>query len=328
MMRKRLLGTLMMLAMISVVIAGCKPSSENDDGKYTIAVIPKTTANAFWNKVKAGAEQAAEEQEVNIIWKGPPKETNINRQRQIVESQITRGVDAIVLAASDAKALDAAVKDADKQGIPVVTIDSGVVSDTPISHVATDNVEGGKKAAKKLAQLIDKKGKVGLIPFVQGSATSEAREKGFKNGLKEFPDVELVATEYSNSQTEVAMNKTQNMLTAHSDLKGIFAANLPGAVGAGRVLDRQGKAGEIKLVGFDAGDQEIEMLKNGIIQALIVQNPYEMGYKGVEIAVKHLNEESVSGRVDTGVTVVTQENLNDAKVQKVLNPVEARKKKK
>jgi len=325
--KNQLLCAILLLSMMTVFPGGCKRSG-NDDGKTTIAVIPKTTANAFWNKVKAGAEQASKDHDVNIIWKGPAKETKINQQRRIVETQITRGVDAIVLAASDKKALDAAVKDAEKQGIPVVTIDSGVASDTPISFVATDNVEGGKQAAQVLAKLIGETGKVGLIPFVKGSATSIARERGFKKGLKEFPDVALVATEYSNSQTEVALSKTQNMLTAHPDLNGIFAANLPGAVGAGRVLDRQEKAGKIKLVGYDAGDQEIEMLKNGIIQALIVQNPYKMGYKGVEIAVKHLDGKSVPKRVDTGVTVVTKDNLNDPEVQKILNPMKARKNKK
>ncbi len=319
----RLVGALVLLSLFGAVLAGCKRSSD-EDGTRTIAVIPKTTANSFWNKVKAGAQQASGENNVEMIWKGPPKETQVNRQRQIVETQITRGVDAIVLAASDKKALDAAVQDAKEQGIPVVTIDSGVSSDTPISFVATDNVEGGKKAAHKLAELIGEKGKVGLIPFVEGSATSMARENGFKEGLKAYPEVELVATEYSNSQTEVALDKTQNMLTTHPDLNGIFAANLPGAVGAGRVLERQDRAGEIKLVGFDAGDQELQMLKKGIIQALIVQNPYQMGYKGVTMAVRHLNGESVPKRVDTGVTVVTKENLDDPEIQKILNPMKHR----
>lgn len=320
----RLFGTrcvhvFLILSIILAGVTGCKRSSDSD-GKTTIAVIPKSKANTFWNKMGAGARKAGQEHDVNIVWKGPQQETSYNVQYKIVENQITRGVDAIVLAAANAKGLDGVVQKADKRGIPVVTVDSDVTSDTPISFVATNNVKGGKKAADKLAELIDGSGKVGIIPFVQGTSTSIDREKGFKQQLKTYEDIEVVATMYSDNKKQQAYNKTQDMLTAYPDLDGLFGANLPSAVGAGKALQNMNKAGEVKLVGFDAGDQEIAMLKEGIIQALIVQDPYQMGYKGLDAAVRHLNGEQVQKRIDTGVTVVTEDNLNDPAVQKILNP--------
>jgi ribose transport system substrate-binding protein len=206
--------------------------------------------------------------------------------------------------------------------IPVVTIDSGVKSDLPVSLVATDNVAGAKAAAETLAKLIGESGKVGLIPFVPGAATSEMREEGFKEGLKAYPNIELVATLYSMSDVAKGMDVTQDMLTAHPDLKGIFAANESGAIGAAQAIKAAGKTGEVKLVAFDASDEEIASLKGGAIQALVVQNPFKMGYMGVQAVVDAIHGKPVDKRIDTGVTVVTMENLNNPDIQKLLYPLQ------
>lgn len=289
--------------------------------KYTIAVIPKGTTHDFWLTVKAGAEDAAKEFNAKTYWKGPDKETEVVKQLNIIEDFITMEVDAIVMAACDENAMIDVVKRAKDAGIPVVTIDSGVKSDEPVTFVATDNVAGAKAAGNELARLIGGKGEVGLIPFVKGAATSEMREQGFKEALAEFPDIKLVSTLYSESDAAKGMNVTQDMITANPNLAGIFAANEGGAIGAAQAIRADDKVGAIKLVAFDASDEEIAALKEGVIQALVVQNPYKMGYEGVKAAVDYLEGRPVEKRIDTGVTVVTMENFGQPDVQKVLYPL-------
>jgi ribose transport system substrate-binding protein len=162
---------------------------------------------------------------------------------------------------------------------------------------------------------------VGLIPFVSGAATSELRERGFKEGLANHEHVKLVSTLYSESEIAKGMAVTEDMLTAHPELDGIFAANEPGAVGAAQALKARGKAGEVKLVAFDASPEEISALEDGVVQALIVQNPYQMGYQGVKAAIDAMEGREVPDRIDTGVTVVTMDNFNDPEVQKLLYPL-------
>lgn len=312
---------------VSLLFIGCDstPKSAGTDGAAAvekaaleIAVIPKGLAHQFWITVKAGAEAAGQEYGARILWQGPPKETEIAQQINIIQDMITRKVDAIVLAACDENALVGVITQADRQGIPVVMIDSGVKSDLPKSLVATDNIEGAKMAAKVLAELLGEKGDIGLIPFVPGAATSELRERGFREGLQEYPDMRLAAVNYSQSDVSTGMNITSDMLTAHANLAGIFATNEPSAIGAAQALRAAGKAGQVKLVAFDATGEQLNALREGVIHALIVQNPFKMGYEGVKAAVASLRGEEVPERIDTGVTVVTLENLDDPEIQALL----------
>lgn len=312
-----------LLAIVSVVcllVVGCTGGGSSGDTKYTIAVVPKGLGHQFWVTVHAGADAAGQDFSAKILWNGPNKETEVAKQINIVEDMISRKVDAIVMAACNEDALVDTIKKAMDAGITVVTIDSGVNSDLPVSFVATDNIAGAKAAAAKLVELIGGKGEVGLLPFVPGAATSELREKGFKEGLANFPDAKLVSTIHTHSDTAKAMAATEDMMTAHRNLKGIFAANEAAAIGAAQAIETAGKAGEIKLVAFDASPQELEFLERGVIQGLIVQSPFRMGYEGVQIAIDHIEGRPVDKRVDTGVTVVTPENLNDPEVQRLLNP--------
>ena len=322
-MRRHLLGLLMVLAM-----AGCGQQGEplgNTTppalGKLRIALVPKGLSHQFWLTVKAGAETAAKEFGAEIDWQGPAKETQLDKQISIMEDMISSEVDAIVMAACDENALVGVVQKAMDAGIPVVTIDSGIKSDIAVSFVATDNVAGGKTAARELARLVGNEGEVGLIPFVPGAATSELRERGFVEGLAEFPNVKLAQKLYCMSDVAKGMSVTEEMMTSNPNLKGIFAANEPGAIGAAQALKVAGKAGQIKLVAFDASNEEIQALKDGAVQALIVQNPYQMGYQGVKMAIDHLQSRPVKKRVDTGVTVVTMDNFNTPEVQKLLYPL-------
>lgn len=319
--------TVILLGMVAFFLAGmlmvaCAPTdrADVDEAKYTFAVLPKGLKHQFWLTVKAGADAAAAEYGADIIWKGPPQETDVAAQISLVEDMISRKVDAIVLAACDQDGLVTVVEKAAAAGIPVITIDSGVKSDKPVSFVATDNVAGAKAAADALAGLIGGSGKVGMIPFVPGAATSQMREEGFREGIAAYPEIELVSVLYSYSDVGKGMAAAEDMMTANSDLRGIFAANESGAVGAIQALDVSGRAGEIKLVGFDASDRQIDALKSGTIQALVVQNPFEMGYQGVKAAVDYLEGREVPPRIDTGVTVVTAENMDDPEIKRLLDP--------
>ena len=331
------------LLVVTTLLAGCQPSTPpattggapsqakapdaapaeapKADGKLKFAVVPKGLTHQFWLTVKAGAEAAGKELNVEINWLGPEKETEVAKQINLIEDQIGAGVNAIVMAACDQDALVDVIKKAADKKIPVVMIDSGVNSDVPSSFIATDNVAGASQAAQKLAELIGNEGAVGMIPFVKGAGTSEMREQGFKDGIAKSPNVKLVDIQYCQSDVIKAMNVTEDMLTAHPDLKGIFATNEPAALGVVQALDAAGKAGQIKVVAFDAGDDEIAALQKGTVQALIVQNPYRMGYEGVKTAYDALQGKQVPKRIDTGVTVVTKENMDTPDVKKLLHPL-------
>lgn len=332
--RKALQEAAFFSAALFLLLEGCAPKAKGPKGpgqarpgkaaksyKYRIAVVPKGVAFDFWLAVKAGAEKAGREEGAKILWKGPHEETDVALQKSIIENFITQKVDAIVMAACDSRALVPTVRRALKAGIPVITIDSGLNPDISLCFVATDNLKAAKSAADVLAKLIGYEGEVGLIPFVPGAETSILREKGFKEGLKKYPKIKLVSVLYSYSDASKAMAATEDMLTSHPNIKGIFAANEPGAIGCARALKARGLAGKVKLVAFDAAPTEIEELKAGTVQALIVQNPFKMGYLGVKMAVKAIKGEKIPRRIDTGVAVVTMENFNEPRIQRLLYPL-------
>ncbi len=317
----------LVMAMAGAALAGC--SSKNAPGaadagggkkKYTIAVLPKGVGHQFWLTVRAGADAAGKDLNAQIIWNGPDKETEIAKQINIVQDMISRKVDAIVMAACDENALIDVLNQAMDAGIPVITIDSGVKSDRPLSFVATDNIAAAKLAADALAGLIGGKGEVGIITIVPGAATSEMREQGFKDGAAKYPGMKIVSVLPCDSDAAKAMSVTEDMMTAHPNLAGIFAESEPGAVGAAQAIEAANKAGQIKIVGFDASGEEIAALQRGTIQALVVQSPFKMGYDGVKAAIDAIEGRPVEKRIDTGVTIITKENLNTPDVQKLINP--------
>ncbi len=312
------IGLAAVVGLCCALIVGCG----KQETKPTIAVIPKGTSQSFWLAVKAGAEKAGAEGNVAIHWEGPTEETDLDGQIRVVQNAITKKVKAIVLAACDAKSLVRYVKEAQAAGIPVVTIDSGINPDISKAFLATDNVLGGAQAADTLASLVGEKGKVGLLPFIKGAGSSDDRERGFIDGLSKYPDIDLGdRVLYSNSDVSIGLDKTKSMLTSTPDLAGLFAANQGGAEGAIQAIRQMGKAGKVKLVCYDASEAEIQALRDGVVQALIVQNPYRMGYEGVKTALRAANGETIDPRViDTGVTVVTAENLDTPEIQKLLDP--------
>lgn len=289
--------------------------------KFTVLVCAKTLASSFWLTVRAGAYAAGKEYGAEIIWKGPAVETDIAGQISIVEDYTNKRVNAIALAACDVKALYAPVKKALGKGIPVISLDSGLDPDPTLSLVATDNLKGAIDAGNALSKLIGGRGKVACIPYIPGASTSILREKGFKLAIKKFPDIKLVAIQYSESDVAKAMSVTEDILTANPNLNGIFAANEPSAIGVSRAVKARGLAGKVKIVAFDASPLEIEMLQRGTIQGLVAQNPYNMGYTAVKVCIDVLHGKKIAKRIDTGVEVVTMNNFYEPYIQKLLFPL-------
>ncbi|KPK75737.1 MAG: sugar ABC transporter substrate-binding protein [Phycisphaerae bacterium SM23_30] len=302
-------------------------SDEDTPKRLTIAVIPKGTTHVFWKSVHAGAVKAAQELNVEIIWKGPLKEDDRESQIKVVEDLITSRVSGIVLAPLDDTALRPVVNDAVQNNIPVVIIDSGLKSDKQISFVATDNYEGGRKAGHHLAQLLDGKGKVVMLRYQEGSASTMNREQGFLDSVKEYPDIEVVSSnQYGGATTESAYTASENLLgplrTSEGRLSvdGIFCPNESTVFGMLRALQDSGLAGKVTYVGFDSSEMLVKAVRNGEIHGLVLQDPIIMGYLGVKTMVHHLRGEQVEKRIDTGSKVATPENMDDPVIKDLLEP--------
>ena len=310
------------------LLSACSPESDpGAAGALTIAVIPKGTTHEFWKSIHAGAVMAKRELDeqgtkVELIWKGPLREDDRDQQIQVVENFIGRKVSGIVLAPLDSQALVAPVEAAQQAKIPVVIIDSGLKSDRYVSFVATDNFKGGQMGGAELGQLLDGKGKVILLRYQVGSASTEEREAGFLDAMKQFPDIQIIsADQYTGPTRESAYQAAQNVLNRFGkEVDGMFAPCEPVTIGITLALKDINRAGAVKLVGFDAGVQSVEALRAGHAHGLIVQNPVRMGYLGVMSAVQHLQGKPVEKRIDTGVTLVTQANMMEPVIHELLYP--------
>ena len=296
--------------------------------RVTIAVIPKATSHEFWKSIHAGAVKAQREltsngHQVEIIWQGPLREDNRDQQIQVVENFISRRVSGIVLAPTDARALVSPVNTAARAKVPVVIMDSGLKSENYVSFVATDNHRGGVLAGEEMARLLGGKGNVILLRYQVGSASTEAREAGFLDALKKFPDIKIISSDQRGGATrELCYQAAQNVLNRYGkEVNGIFGPCEPVANGIIMALRNVGKAGgTVKVIGFDAGTQTIEAMKKGDVQGIIVQNPVRMSYLAVKTMVEHLQGKAVKKRIDTGVYVVTPENMDTPEMKELLYP--------
>jgi ribose transport system substrate-binding protein len=297
---------------------------EGENAPVQLAVVPKAIGFDFWEQVRIGAECAAKKAsgQVDVQWDGVTAETDVNGQVNLLQNFITQGVDGLVYAATDAKVLSKVTQSAKQQGVTVVNIDSGTDPQPPdVPVFATDNVAAAEQVPELISKELGKEGgEVAFIPFQQGTLTNEQREEGFKKGMKQHPELELVAEQSSQSNYNTALQVTEDILTANPDLDAIFAANEPGVLGAAEAVRQAGKAGEIVIIGWDASPEEIQGVEDGVISALVVQNPFRMGYDGTNAAIKIIREGAKVESEDTGSTIVTKDNLQDPKVQSVLNP--------
>ena len=317
-----------MIGLAALALAsGCECSGDGeetggDDDRTVIAVIPKGTTHVFWRSVHAGALAAARELDVDVEWQGPVREDDRDAQIRVVENMIASGVDAIVLAPLDDTALVPAATEATREGIPVVIFDSGIEWDGLTSFVATDNYQGGVLAAERMNELLGGEGRVIMMRYQEGSASTNRREQGFLETMRErFSDIEIVSeNQYGGATTETAFATAENLLVSHADVDGIFTPNESTTFGMLRALQEGGRAGQVKLVGFDANDNLVSALRDGQIDGLVLQNPVRMGEMAVRTAVAHLNGEEVEARIDTGATMVTRENMEDAEIAALLSP--------
>jgi ribose transport system substrate-binding protein len=314
------------LATIATAFSACGGRPQGD-GKLTIAVIPKGTSHVFWQSIHAGAEKAAQELGVSVIWRGPLREDDRASQISEVEGFITRGVSGIVLAPLDDSALVVPVADATRAKIPVVIIDSALKSNDHVSFVATDNRQGGRLAGEALAKLLPNGGKIVLIRYSEGSASTAEREEGFLDAIRAGNNfIILSSNQYGGADVEGAYKKSEAVLNRFKAgdgslaVDGIFAPNESVSHGMMRVLEDNAWAGKVKFIGFDASDTLVKGLADGHIDGLIVQDPMKMGYLGVKTIVSHIRGEPVQKRIDTGVQLVTRDKMNDPAVKELLHP--------
>jgi len=335
-MKKQLFKVASVLMAVSMVLSGfgvtaVAASTVAADGGGEIAVIVKTGNSSFWQNVQTGAMDAQKElkaqtPKLSVTFLGAQSESNVNEQINIVESAIDRGVKAIVLAPSDTKALQPAVKKAKDAGIPVIIIDSKLDGDPSqyVSFLATDNKAAGEACAKALIEGVKKatgkdSGKIAVMSYVAGVGSEVGRVGGFKDYIKANSKLEIVTTQYSNADMPTALNQTTNVLQANPDLVGIFGANEPTAIGMGRAIKEAGLSGKIVAIGFDGNSALKEMVMDGTLNAIAVQSSYNMGFLGVKTAYDvAFAGKKVDAYVDTGFLMVTKDNVDSQEAKNVL----------
>jgi ribose transport system substrate-binding protein len=309
-----MLRTLLVL-LLAAGLGGCRRETQR-----VVGVIPKGANHIFWQTVHAGAIKAAQESGFEIEWNAPAIEIDSSRQIGIVESMVNRRLAGIVLAPVDRTALVAVVERAHREGIPVAIFDSGIDTDKRITYVATDNLEGGRIGARRLGELLGGKGKVGIIGFMPGSASTMDREQGFQDEIKaKFPGIEIVGLQFGMADRAKAMAVTENLLTAHPDLAGLFADNESSLMGAVQALKGRG-AKHMNLVGFDASEQLIADMRAGWIDSIVLQDPFKMGYESTRAIALRLNGQTPPAHVDSGVRLARLEDIDRPEFRELLFP--------
>jgi ribose transport system substrate-binding protein len=338
--RRRFLTLLPMGALLLLLGGGCgenKPAGEGGGGGdanktaaasasrsasaaggaagLTVAVIPKGLTHVFWQSVKAGAEKAGGEMGVTIKWDGPQKESDTAGQVAVVENAINSKVDGIVLAPLDKAALVGVIGKAKTANIPLTVFDSAADTEEYVSFVATDNKKGGMLAADRVGELVGGKGTVGMIPVMANSASTGDREAGFEERIKtKFPGIKVIRSSYGMSDRAQSLKVTEDLLTAHPEIVAIFGPNESSIVGALQAVKNRNLLAKIKLVGFDSTKQLEQSLQKGEIDSLVLQNPFKMGYEGVKTIVDMKNGKTPEKRIDTGVALMTRDNLNTPEI--------------
>lgn len=310
------------VAACALVAAACGGDDEaappEGDEELDIVLIQGVRGDEFYVTMDCGAREAAQELGVNLSVQGP-QEFDPTLQTPIVNGVVAEGPDAILIAPTDRTAMIPPLQAAQDAGITIVLVDTIVdAEDIGVSRIATDNVEGGRVAGDALVELIGEEGRVMVITTDPGVSTVEERQQGFEEAIAEHGDIEYLGTEYSHNEPETAAQIVTSTLAAEQDLAGVFATNLFSAEGTATGLREAGLLGDVKIVGFDASPGQVEQVSEGLVQALVAQNPREIGRQGVEQAVRALRGESVEAQISTPLTVVTEDNLQEPEVQDTL----------
>lgn len=302
------------------------PGTGSGGKRLKIAVIPKGTTHEFWKSVHAGAAKASKELDVDIVWKGPLKEDDLKAQIDVVNTFVAQGVSGIVLAPLNDTALKAPVREAASKRIPVVVFDSDLQGDAHVSFVATDNQAAGKLAADAMGRSVGAGGGgIIVLRYQEGSASTQNRERGFLDGVKAKPELKIVSdNQYGGATTESAFQRSESLLIAHKvqtgTVAGLFTPNESTTFGMLQALKKSGLNKKVKLIGFDSSDKLVSALRDGDIDGLVVQNPFNMGYLAVKTMTEHLRGKPVEKRIDTGARLVDKTNIDDPAVKELLQP--------
>jgi ribose transport system substrate-binding protein len=314
------------VVLATALFAAACSGQKKADG-LTVAVIPKGTSHAFWQSIHAGAEKAAQELGVTVVWRGPLREDDRDSQVTEVENAVARGVDGIALAPLDDAALAAPVSSAMKRGVPVVIFDSGLKGDDFVSFVATDNDAGGRLAGEHMAKLLNGTGRIVLLRYAEGHDSTTRREEGFLAAIRAHPGLQLVsANQFGGADVEEAYKKSESILSTlrrpdrSLNVDGIFCPNESSTFAMLRVLQDNGWAGKVRFIGFDSSDNLVKGLRDKTIDGLVVQDPVKMGYLGVKTLVAHIKGDQVERRIDTGVRLVTPAEMDTPEVRELLQP--------
>ncbi|MBI1353516.1 MAG: substrate-binding domain-containing protein [Acidobacteria bacterium] len=307
--------------LLTALPAALAVSACNRSTKKRIGVVPKATAHVFWQSVHAGAEAAGKEADIEIDWKGPAAETDFSRQIEIVDSMINARLDGIVLAPTEATSLVSVVERAAREGVPLTIFDSGINTENYVSYVSTNNYDAGALAARAMGELLSGKGTIAIVKMVPGSSSTMEREAGFQETLaKEFPGILKVAEQYCMSDRAKALAVTENMLTANPELSALFASAEPATVGAAQALKSRDLVGKVRMVGFDSSDSIEKDMRAGVIDALVVQDPFNIGYEAVKTVIAAMQGQTPPKRIDSPATVVKPSNIDTPEIDKLLHP--------
>ncbi len=326
----RLKTTIYVFAMATWGLSACGGGGQTSQGEATtgteakkirVGLIPKGSTHTHWKTVQAGAQKAANELGVELLWQGPIKEDDRQAQVQTVQNFISQGVDVLGIAPLDAQSLVPQVQQAIKRGIPVLVFDSALGSEDYSSYIATNNHKGGQLCADRLAEVMGKKGKVLVLRYAEGSASTLEREAGFLEKIKQYPDIQVVSdNQFAGATMEKAFQVSQNLLNRFPDLDGVFCSNESATQGMLRALEQAAyRQGSYKFVGFDYNQTLIDAVNNQKIQGLAMQDPFKMGYESVRAAVAIYKKQPVERLIDTGVIMMTKENFQSAEVQSLLS---------
>ncbi len=310
----RIIFAALFLTTVLTIATGCSRASSR-----RIGFIPKGRTHLFWQSVHAGAVAAERENPgYTVIWNGPQSETDFEGEIQIVDSMINQHLDAICLAPIDQKVLVNVVNRAASNGIPVIIFDSPLDTDRFTAQVATDNYAAGQLAASRMGEILNGKGKIAEVAVEPGSASTMAREKGFEDSIaSKFPGIRIADKQYGMADFAQSLKVSENMLTATPDLNGMFASNESSTVGAIRAL--KGRSG-VKLVGFDFSPQILEGLRDGTVDSVVVQDPFQMGYKSFLAAVAKLRGGAPQRIQNIQPALVTRLNIDQPGIQRRVNP--------
>jgi ribose transport system substrate-binding protein len=325
-MSRRLIAALAVFVAIAAAAASTAALAGSDARKApkqkpTIYLVAGIATDAFYLTMKKGAEAEAKKLGVNLIFTGSPRAFSPPTQIPYLNAAIARKPDAILIAPTDKTALIAPIRRAVQAGIPVLTVDTFITAPLAVTNISTDNVAGGKAAARALAQSIGKKGIVAGVSVQPGISTTDQRQQGFEAELKKYSGIRYVGTQYCNDDQTKAAQITAALISRHGDdLKGIFAMNVVSGNGVTAAVKNAGKSGDVKLVEFDAGPEQVTALKTGTIDALVAQYPYGIGQLGVRFAHRYITgkKAGIKKHYGTGSAIITRANVNNPKFKKFL----------